>query len=139
VEQRSADSQLHAPLGLVVDDDRHVRSFFAKVLRRVGMDILAASSGWEALLAAQTSSPAFIVTDLRMPDLDGLELCRRLRRSRSSAQLTIVMVTSAATTQADEAIAAGCDVVLEKPCSPALLLTTIQRLLVKRLRSTRTH
>ena len=127
-----------APLGLVVDD-RHVRSFFAKVLRRGGMGILEASSGWEALLMAQTSNPAFMVTDLQMPDLDGLELCRRLRRSRNTAQLSIVMVTSAAITQGDEAIAAGCDVVLEKPCSPTLLVTTIQRLLVKRVRSTRTH
>jgi two-component system alkaline phosphatase synthesis response regulator PhoP len=128
-----------APLGLVVDDDRHVRSFFAKVLRRGGMEILEASSGWEALLVAQTSRPAFMVTDLQMPDLDGLELCRRLRRSRDTAQLSIVMVTSAAITQGDEAIAAGCDVVLEKPCSPTLLVTTIQRLLVKRFQSTRTH
>ena len=128
-----------APLGLVVDDDRHVRSFFSKVLRRCGMDILEASSGWEPLLVAQTSSPAFVVTDLEMPDLDGLELCRRLRRSRRSEQLVIVMVTGAAISQGDEAIAAGCDVVLEKPCSPALLVTTIQRLLAKRFRSTRTH
>jgi CheY-like chemotaxis protein len=128
-----------APLGLVVDDDRHVRSFFAKVLRRGGMEILEASSGWEALLMAHTSSPAFVVTDLQMPELDGLELCRRLRRYRNAEQLTIVMVTSAATTQGDEAIAAGCDVVLEKPCSPAMLVTTIQRLLDKRVRSTRTH
>jgi CheY-like chemotaxis protein len=80
-----------------------------------------------------------MVTDLQMPDLDGLELCRRLRRSRDTAQLSIVMVTSAAITQGDEAIAAGCDVVLEKPCSPTVLVTTIQRLLVKRFRSTRTH
>lgn len=128
-----------APLGLVVDDDRQVRSFFAKVLRRGGMEILEASSGWEALLVAQTSRPAFVVTDLQMPDLDGLELCRRLRRSRDTAQLSIVMVTSAAITQGDEAIAAGCDVVLEKPCSPTVLVTTIQRLLVTRFRSTRTH
>jgi CheY-like chemotaxis protein len=128
-----------APLGLVVDDNRHVRSFFARVLRRGGMDILEASSGWEALLMVQTSSPTFVVTDLRMPGLDGLELCRRLRRSRNSAQLAIVMVTGAAATQGDEAIAAGCDVVLEKPCSPTLLVSTIQRLLVKRFRSTRTH
>jgi len=103
------------------------------------MEILEASSGWEALLIAQTSSPAFVVTDLQMPELDGLELCRRLRRSRNAARLAIVMVTGAAATQGDEAIAAGCDVVLEKPCSPVLLVTTIQRLLDKRFRSTRTH
>lgn len=103
------------------------------------MDILEASSGWEAFFVAQTASPAFVVTDLQMPGLNGLELCRRLRRSRGSRDLLIVVVTGAATTQGDEAIAAGCDVVLEKPCSPALLVTTIQRLLAKRFQSTRTH
>ena len=128
---------MRATLGLVVDDDRHVRSLFAKVLRGGGMDILEASSGWEAFFVAQTASPAFVVTDLQMPGLNGLELCRRLRRSRNSRDLLIVVVTGAATTQRDEAIAAGCDVVLEKPCSPALLVTTIQRLLVNQ--STRTH
>ena len=126
-------------LGLVVDDDRHVRSLFAKVLRGGGMDILEASSGWEAFFVAETASPAFVVTDLQMAGLNGLELCRRLRRSRNSRDLLIVVVTGAATTQRDEAIAAGCDVVLEKPCSPVLLVTTIQRLLDKRFRSTRTH
>ena len=130
---------MRATLGLVVDDDRHVRSLFAKVLRGGGMDILEASSGWEAFFVAETASPAFVVTDLQMPGLNGLELCRRLRRSRGSRDLLIVVVTGAATTQGDEAIAAGCDVVLEKPCSPALLVTTIQRLLVKRCQSTRTH
>lgn len=128
-----------APLGLVVDDDSHVRSFFAKVLRRGGMEVLEASSGGEALLMVQSVIPVFVVTDLQMPDLDGLELCRRLRRSPATAQVLIVVVSGAALTQADEAVAAGCDVVLEKPCSPNLLVTTIQRLLVKRSRSTRTH
>jgi two-component system, cell cycle response regulator DivK len=127
------------PLGLVVDDDSGVRSFFAKLLRRNGMEIREASSGWEALLMAYTTSPAFVVTDLQMPDLDGLELCRRLRRTPTTAKLLIVVVSAAAVTQRDQAIAAGCDVVLEKPCSPALLVTTIQRLLVKRFRSSRTH
>lgn len=127
------------PLGVVVDDDRHVRSFFAKVLRRGGMDIREASSGWEGLLVAQTVGPAFVVTDLRMPDLDGLELCRRLRRSRVTATSVIVVVSGTALTHTDEALAAGCDVVLEKPCSPTLLLTTIQRWLVKRSRSIPVH
>jgi CheY-like chemotaxis protein len=127
------------PLGLVVDDDSGVRSFFAKLLRRNGMEIREASSGWEALLMAYTTSPAFVVTDLQMPDLDGLELCRRLRRTPTTAKLLIVVVSAGAVTQRDQAIAAGCDVVLEKPCSPALLVTTIQRLLVKRFPSSRTH
>jgi CheY-like chemotaxis protein len=130
---------MKAPLGLVVDDDSGVRSFFAKVLRRSGMEVREASSGWEALLMAYTASPAFLVTDLQMPDLDGLELCRRLRQTPITAKLLIVVVSAAAATQRDKAVAAGCDAVLEKPCSPALLVTTIQRLLVKRFRSTHMH
>lgn len=128
-----------AALGLVVDDDHHVRSFFAKVLRGGGMEILEASSGWEALLMAQTSRPAFVVTDLQMPGLDGLELCRRLRQCPATAELLIVVVSGAAATQTHDAEAAGCDVVLQKPCSPALLVKTIQRMLVKRSRSARAH
>jgi CheY-like chemotaxis protein len=130
---------MKAPLGLVVDDDPGVRSFFAKVLRRNGMEVREAASGWEALLVAYTASPAFLVTDLQMPDLDGLELCRRLRQTPVTARVLIVVVSAVTPTQRDKAVAAGCDVVLEKPCSPALLVTTIQRLLVKRFRSTHTH
>jgi CheY-like chemotaxis protein len=103
------------------------------------MEILEASSGWEAFLVAQTASLVFVVTDLQMPGLNGLELCRRLRRSPATAKLLIVVVSGAAATHADEAVAAGCDAVLEKPCSAALLMATIQRLLVERSWSTRTH
>jgi len=72
-----------------------------------------------------------------MPDLDGLELCRRLRQLPATSKVPIVIVTGSAVTQAHEATAAGCDVVLPKPCSPALLLATIQRLLVPSSESTR--
>ena len=117
--------------GLVVDDDADVRSLFSDALRRGGLQVLEAESGSEALRLARTASLAFVVIDIEMPGLDGLELCRRLRRSPATAKLPIVVVSGSAVLQEDDATAAGCDVVLAKPCSPALLLATIRQLLIK--------
>jgi CheY-like chemotaxis protein len=117
-------------VGLVVDDNIEIRRLFALALRHGGLRVLEAGSGREALKLAHTSAPDFVVTDIEMPDLDGLELCRRLRQLPATSNVPIVVVTGSAVTQGDAATAAGCDVVLAKPCSPALLLATIQRLLV---------
>lgn len=118
-------------IGLVVDDDPEERRFLAAALRRSGIRILEARSAYEALKLAERDSPDFVVTDIEMPDLDGVELCRRLRELPVTANVPIVAVSSASRTQADDATAAGCDAVLPKPCSPALLVATIQRLLEK--------
>jgi CheY-like chemotaxis protein len=123
-----------APLGLVVDDDAQLRFLFAQVLRRGGLRVLEAGSGREALILVQPAAPDFVVTDIEMPDLDGLELCRQLRKRPATSKVPIVVVTGSAVTQEGEATAAGCDVVLAKPCSGALLLATIQRLLAQNRR-----
>ena len=69
--------------------------------------------------------------------MDGVELCQRLRELPGVANVPIVGVSGAARTQGDEAATAGCDAVLPKPCSPALLVATIQRLLERAPGSTR--
>lgn len=117
------------PLGLVVDDDAQVRLVLAEALRRGGMQVLEATSGTEAFSVAQVSRLAFVVTDLEMPDGGGLELCRQLRAGGLTAHLPIVVVSGNAASQGDDAVAAGCDVVLPKPCSPAELVATIRRLI----------
>ena len=120
------------PFGLVVEDDVQLRFLFAQVLRLGGLRVLEAGSGREALRLARPFVPDFVVTDIEMPDVDGLELCRRLRELPATSKVPIVVVTGSAVTQADEAIAAGCDIVLAKPCSGTLLLATIQGLLAER-------
>jgi CheY-like chemotaxis protein len=122
---------MNALTAIVVDDDPPLRVFFAKVLRRAGMQVFEAESAIAALAMAQTSRPDFVVTDIGMPDVDGIELCRRLRADPEFKDLRIVVVSGNASTQGVEAIAAGCDAVLAKPCSSATLLKTIQRLLHK--------
>ena len=63
-----------------------------------------------------------------MPVMDGLALCRQLRAEAATQRVAVVAVTGAAD-QAQAALAASCDAVLAKPCSRALLLTTIQLLI----------
>jgi two-component system, OmpR family, phosphate regulon response regulator PhoB len=115
--------------GIVVDDEPPVRTLFARVLRRAGMQVFEAESAKVALALAQTTSPDFVVTDKEMPETDGIELCRRLRDEPAFKDLRIVVVSGSASQQAVDAIAAGCDAVLAKPCSSKTLLETIQRLL----------
>lgn len=116
-------------IGLVVDNDPQGRRFLAEALRRNGIRILEARSGYEALKLAERSAPDFVVTDIEMPDMAGVELCQRLRELPGVGNVPIVAVSGAARTQGDDAASAGCDAVLPKPCSPALLVATIQRLL----------
>jgi CheY-like chemotaxis protein len=118
-------------VGLVVDDDPYARRVLSEALRQAGICVLEASSGREALKLTHTAIPHFVVTDLEMPDVDGLELCRRLRQMPSTTGVPIVVVSGAASMRADDATAAGCDVVLPKPCPASLLLSTIRRLLVE--------
>jgi CheY-like chemotaxis protein len=125
-------------VGLVVDDNEQIRELFARALGRAGIQVIRAESGLVALRLAHDLGTAlrFVVTDIEMPHMDGLELCRQLRQLSATASIPIVAVTAAAA-QADEAAAAGCDVILPKPCSAELLLATIRGLLVKQSGSLR--
>ena len=105
-----------------------------ELLRRDGHPLRIGHRG-AAALAPENTLAAFEAAI--EAGVDGVELCRRLRQLPATSKVPIVVVTGSAVTQADEATAAGCDVVLAKPCSGALLLATIQRLLVHSPGSTR--
>jgi CheY-like chemotaxis protein len=130
-DQCCKEAEVTISVGLVVDDDPHMRRFLSEALRQGGMCVLEAKSGREALRLTQTAVPHFIVTDIEMPDVDGLELCRRLRKLTATCNVPIIIVSGAAASLGGDATAAGCDVVLPKPCSPAVLLGVIRRLLVR--------
>src|ERR1019366_9621103 len=64
---------------LVIDDDDSVRAAVRRALLLAGYEVLAAQNGQEGLLKAETDVPDAIVLDLGLPDIDGMEVCRRLR------------------------------------------------------------
>lgn len=66
---------------LVVDDDPHIRDVICFALEKAGMATEIARNGSEALKLAELRNPDLVVLDVGMPELDGLEVCRRLRRN----------------------------------------------------------
>jgi CheY-like chemotaxis protein len=121
-----------APRILVVDDAPDVRQIHTRFLHGSGMEVLTAENGTVALDAARRAIPDVIVTDVDMPVMDGLDLCRHLRANDATRHVVVVVVTGDAPHQAQAAIDAGCDAVLGKPCSRTLLLATIRLLLERR-------
>lgn len=108
---------------LVVDDAPEILAIHAQFLCGPGMVISTAVNGDVALRAARAAVPDIVVTDIDMPVMDGLSLCRELRADAATRRIVVIVVTGHGDLQ--EAFEAGCDAVLEKPCTRTRLLDTI--------------
>ena len=115
---------------LIVDDDPFIRKLIVTTLEDVaGFELVEAADGREAVEAAARVRPELVFLDIEMPELDGLEVCRRLRADPHTARATIVILTAAAAYAAEhDAETAGADLFLTKPFSPLELLTLVHRL-----------
>ena len=124
---------------LVVDDEPNLLRAVEAVLRGEGFEITTARSGREALVAVAGSLPDLIVSDVRMPGMDGFQLARKLRASTHSALVPIVFLTAKDETEDRiEGFESGVDVYLTKPFEPDELVAVIKNILVRveRTRST---
>ena len=112
---------------LIADDEAPIVELVRFTLEDDDVQILGAYDGVTALELAQATQPDLALLDVQMPRLDGLEVCRRLRRSPECARMRIVMLSAAAQVE-DRArgLAAGADEYLAKPFSPLALLTLVR-------------
>ncbi len=119
-----------APLVLIVDDALDNREAYAEYLRFRGFRTLEAATGAEAIEQARAHRPDVILLDLRLPDIDGLDVTRYVRASCDLQQSKIIAV-SAAVFPADiaSAMESGCDAFVQKPCLPDALVAEIERVL----------
>jgi putative two-component system response regulator len=114
---------------LVADDDRRIRSALESILESEGYEVLQAGSGTETLEAIRKGSPDVILLDIRMPDLDGLEVTRRVKSDSSLRHIPIVIVTGVDETRARiEALKLGADDFLLKPPHVAELSVRVRSL-----------
>lgn len=119
-----------APLVLVVDDDRETRQFYSDALARDGFEIDQAHNGHQALEKALQSSPNLILTDIAMPGIDGIELCKRLRADARTRAIPVLAITGHNDRHyPDRVRTAGADHVLFKPCDAEMLVREARRLL----------
>jgi two-component system response regulator MprA len=99
---------------LVVDDDRALRDVLRRALTLAGYDVRLAESGASALAEVASSAPDAVVLDVGLPDIDGLEVCRLLRREGN--RLPVLMLTArAAVSDRIDGLDAGADDYLVKP------------------------
>ena len=126
-----------ATLVLLVEDDRAGRELFALGLEQGGFRVEQAHNGLQALDKALELTPNVIVTDLAIPGIDGLQLCKRLRDNPRTRHIPIIGITGYASFAAepDRATRAGCDAVYLKPCQPETLVVEINRLLASERRA----
>jgi chemosensory pili system protein ChpA (sensor histidine kinase/response regulator) len=114
---------------LVVDDAWSVRRSMQQLLEDAGYEVATAADGFEALERLRTKIPAVVLTDLEMPNLNGLELTRRMQEIPQWADIPVVMITSRTSTKhRAEGHKAGVDVYLTKPYQDADLLAQVRSL-----------
>jgi DNA-binding response OmpR family regulator len=114
---------------LIVDDDLETLRLVGLMLQRQGFEIVAASNGTQALGMARTEKPVVIILDIMMPDLDGYEVTRQLRKDPDTTNIPIILFTAKSQTE-DKLVGyeAGADDYLTKPVHPAELITKIKKL-----------
>jgi phosphate regulon transcriptional regulator PhoB len=115
---------------LVVEDEPDIRRLVVLHLEREGFRCRTAASGTDALREVKASIPDLVVLDLMLPELDGLEVCRRLRRDTSTASVPIIMLT-AKSDEVDRIVGleVGADDYVGKPFSPKELVARVRAVL----------
>lgn len=115
---------------LIVEDDPDIAELVARYLGKAGFTAERAASGRDALRAIAARPPDLLILDLMLPQVDGLEVCRRVRAREATAGLPIIMLTARA--EESERIVGlelGADDYLAKPFSPSELVARVRALL----------
>jgi DNA-binding response OmpR family regulator len=115
---------------LVVDDEPEAVELLEFNLKKAGFEVIAAGDGAEALRKARSTLPHLIVLDLMLPELDGLEVCKMLRRDPATARIPIIMLTAkAAEVDRIVGLELGADDYVTKPFSPRELVLRVTKVL----------
>jgi DNA-binding response OmpR family regulator len=116
---------------LMIEDDARLATMVSEYLRQSGFEIAHALDGASGLAALQSSPPALVVLDLMLPDMDGLEICRRIRALGGVLGKTPVLMLTAKGDPMDRVIGleVGADDYLAKPFEPRELLARIRAIL----------
>jgi DNA-binding response OmpR family regulator len=119
---------------LIVDDDPAITTLLKMSFELEGHVVMTAGSGAEALELARQIHPAAMVVDVMMPEMDGLELVRRLRANETTADIPIVCCSARSMAGDVEAgMAAGADDYVTKPCDPFELVERVEQRVQLRL------
>jgi DNA-binding response OmpR family regulator len=118
------------PWVLVVEDLRDQSELVADVCAEAGLNVTAAATGAQGFRRARDSQPAVILLDLMLPDIDGWEVCRRLKADDRTKHIPIVILTARDESHGTRrALEAGCVAYLKKPCPPVDLIAVLKNVI----------
>ena len=116
---------------LIIDDDQAIAAAMSVRLRAAGLEVVLAPSGEAGLTEAANHPPDVIILDIRMPGIDGYEVCRRLKTTPELADIPVIFVSANATeTTRQKAFEVGGSGFISKPYEPKDVLDTIQSVTV---------
>jgi CheY-like chemotaxis protein len=116
---------------LIVDDEPDSLEVASTLLEMVGVEVLTASNGKEALEHLKTKRPKFIISDLSMPEMSGWEMLKHLKTDPTSQDIPVIALTAHAMRgDRDRAVEAGFHNYLSKPLRPETFINDLLRLLI---------
>lgn len=111
---------------LVIEDNQDNLRLITYALERSGYEVIAAGTGEEGVELAIRELPFFIIMDINLPGIDGLEATRRIRSSKADGTIPIIAITSFAMYgDRDKVLEAGCTAYFEKPIDPLTIVEKI--------------
>lgn len=115
---------------LIIEDEKNILELVKYNLEREGFRVLTASKGNAGLEAALKERPALVVLDLMLPEMNGLEICKTLKRNEKTRNLPIIMLTAKGT-ESDKIVGLelGADDYMTKPFSPRELVARVKAVL----------
>lgn len=115
---------------LVVEDNENNMYLISFILKKNGYEVIEARTGEQGLELAIKEKPDLIIMDIQLPDIDGLETTKRIRKSEGDGKIPIVALTSHAMVgDKERALAAGCTGYIEKPINPDSFMAEVERYL----------
>ncbi|MGD8370427.1 MAG: response regulator [Syntrophobacterales bacterium] len=113
---------------LVVDDEQEIRDLLDSFLTAQGYKVILASDGTEAIELAVTENPQAIILDIKMPGIDGIEVCKRLKEKEETRLIPVIMITGFEDNKI-EALEMGADDFVNKPFDMAELSIRVKSVL----------
>ena len=111
---------------LVVEDNKENFELISYSLKRAGYEVVWAETGEAGVEVALREKPYFILMDINLPGIDGLEATRRIRQSAANGDIPIIAITSYAMRgDMEKILAAGCNGYFEKPIDPLTIVDQI--------------
>ena len=116
---------------LVVDDEPDIVRVVVKIMEARGHEVVTADDGPSAVEAAVAELPDVVILDLNLPQMDGFEVCRKIKSGETTSHIPVVMMTAAYTTveDAEKGTDLGADEYVVKPFLREVLIHNVERLI----------